>query len=75
MIGAFLGLKLAFLTLFFSAVSGTMLSLIMIALRRAGMKDEIPYGPYLALGAYAAFMWGTDVLVWYMGFFGSALGN
>ena len=70
MIGAFLGLKLALLTLFFSAVGGTALSLVMIAAGRAGMKDEVPYGPYLALGAYISFMWGGQVLSWYMGLLG-----
>lgn len=51
MIGAFLGWKPIFLTLFFASLLGTLISLILILLKKRKIDDYVPFGPYLALGA------------------------
>jgi leader peptidase (prepilin peptidase) / N-methyltransferase len=53
-----LGLFLAFL---FGAVVGVAL----IALRRRGRKDHVPFGPFLAAGTMTAVLWGDAILDWY----------
>lgn len=51
MIGAFLGWKSVFLTLFFGSLFGTLISLTLILLGKRKFDDYVPFGPYLALGA------------------------
>jgi leader peptidase (prepilin peptidase) / N-methyltransferase len=58
----FLGFLLAFVT-------GAVVGLAMIATRRAGRKSEIPFGPYLALGAAVALLFGRPLVhAWLPGF-------
>lgn len=51
MIGSFLGWKSIFLSLFFASIFGTLISLILILLKKIKMEDYVPFGPYLGLGA------------------------
>lgn len=69
MIGAFLGWKLVLVTLVLSSVAGSVIGLLVIAIRRGGMKYALPYGTFLALGALAASLAGDRIIVWYMSFY------
>jgi leader peptidase (prepilin peptidase)/N-methyltransferase len=51
MIGSFLGWKAIFLTLFFASLFGTLISLMLILLKKKEMGEYVPFGPYLAIGA------------------------
>ncbi|MCM8820731.1 MAG: prepilin peptidase [Candidatus Omnitrophica bacterium] len=51
MIGAFLGWKCVFITIFFASLLGTLISLTLIGLKRKKMEDYVPFGPYLGLAA------------------------
>lgn len=62
LIGAFLGWKMVFLTIFFASVVGALIGIIYKLIT----KDEyIPFGPFLSLGALCALFWGTSLLAWY----------
>ncbi len=66
MIGSFLGWKCVFLTLFFGSLFGTIISLILIGLKKRKIEDYVPFGPYLGLGAVISlFFKGHD----FLGFF------
>jgi leader peptidase (prepilin peptidase) / N-methyltransferase len=69
MIGAFLGWKLVLVTLVLSSITGSLIGLLVIALRRGGMKYALPYGTFLALGALAASLVGDRLVAWYVGFY------
>jgi leader peptidase (prepilin peptidase)/N-methyltransferase len=69
MIGAFLGWKLALLTLMLASFAGTIIGLLLIVTRRGGMKYALPFGTFLALGAAAAASVGPALLDWYLGQF------
>jgi leader peptidase (prepilin peptidase) / N-methyltransferase len=69
MIGAFLGWKLVLVTLVLSSVGGSLIGLLVIALKRGGMKYALPYGTFLALGALAASLVGERLIHWYVGFY------
>ncbi|MEO8521118.1 MAG: prepilin peptidase [Acidobacteriota bacterium] len=69
MIGAFLGWKLVLVTLVLSSVAGSVIGLMVIALKRGGMKYALPYGTFLALGALAASLVGERLVNWYVGFY------
>ncbi|MCM8770063.1 MAG: prepilin peptidase [Candidatus Omnitrophica bacterium] len=57
MIGAYLGWKSVLITIFFAALLGSIISLVLIAMKLKKMDDYIPFGPYLALGAVLALAW------------------
>jgi leader peptidase (prepilin peptidase) / N-methyltransferase len=69
MIGAFLGWKLVLVTLVLSSVAGSLIGVVVIALKRGGMKYALPYGTFLALGALAASLVGERLVSWYLGFY------
>lgn len=67
MIGAFIGWKLAVVALMLASVGGSAIGLALIATRRAGMKDALPFGTFLAMGAAIAATAGSWILQWYFG--------
>lgn len=69
MVGAFLGWKLVLVTLVLSSVAGSLIGLLVIAVRRGGMKYALPYGTFLALGALAASLVGEEIVAWYLGLY------
>jgi len=69
MIGAFLGWKLVLVTLVFSSVAGSVIGLLVIALRKGGMKYALPYGTFLALGALVSSLAGERIVNWYVGLY------
>ncbi len=65
MVGAFVGWKGVFLTIFLGSVAGT---LIFGPLALIGRKKDVPFGIFLALGAAITFLAGDAVLEWYRGY-------
>ena len=66
MIGAFLGWKLVILTLVFSSFAGALVGLLVIAIRRGGMKYALPYGTFLSLAAFVSSLFGARIVAWYL---------
>lgn len=66
--GLFLGFKLSVLTFFLSAVLGGIIGVILIATKIKSRKDYIPFGPYIAIAALIAVLYGNNVIEWYLGF-------
>jgi leader peptidase (prepilin peptidase) / N-methyltransferase len=65
MVGGFLGWKLMLLTLLIGSVLGSLWGLTGVALSRYGMKQALPFGTFLALGAFLALTAGKPLLEWY----------
>lgn len=65
MLGAFLGWKLALLSILLSMLMGGPLAVTLLATGKKGRKDPIPFGPFLALGGLISLFWGEAVLAWY----------
>jgi leader peptidase (prepilin peptidase)/N-methyltransferase len=66
MIGAFLGWQAVLITIFLGAFTGAVAGLTLMLLGKKGRKDMVPFGPFLALGALLAMVWGQDMLMWYL---------
>ncbi len=60
-LGIFLGIKGAFLVLLLSSLAGSIISGVLIALHRLTGKTAIPYGPFLAAGAWFIMFFGQYV--------------
>ncbi len=64
--GLFLGMPKILVALFSSFAMGAIISVIMMGLKKKEIKSEIPFGPFLVSGTLVAFLWGGEILSWYL---------
>jgi leader peptidase (prepilin peptidase)/N-methyltransferase len=69
MIGAFLGWQSVLLTLVLSSFSGALIGIALLATSRGSMRYALPFGTFLALGAFVAMLSGDAIFTWYLGLF------
>jgi len=69
MIGAFLGWQALVVAMMVALVAGSVVGVVLIALRKRGRRDMVPFGPFLAFGALASLLYGETILRWYLGVF------
>ncbi len=55
--------------LFLSFIIGALFGCTLVLLKRKGMREAIPFGPFLSLGAFIALLWGEQLLSWYLNAF------
>jgi leader peptidase (prepilin peptidase)/N-methyltransferase len=67
-LGAILGYPSILVALFFAFILGSIVSLVLISLKKKKMKDIIPFGPFLVLGGLIALFAGKWIVNWYLGF-------
>jgi len=70
MVGAYLGWRLTILTIFFGALSGSIIGIALTV--REGRKDLqslLPYGVYLGIGSIVALFFGSRLVNWYLTFY------
>lgn len=67
MVGAFLGWRLALLTIFLGAFTGLLAGLFLIARRGGSLQTALPFGVFLGLGAVTCLFLGLPLLGWYLG--------
>jgi len=69
-LGAFIGLTLSWyvlVALFVGFLTGALVGLTLIALKRKTRKDLIPFGPFLSLGGLVALFLGPQIFLFYLG--------
>jgi len=66
-IGAFTGLPGAFITLLLSSFLGAVYGVTLMLVGRAGRKTPVKFGPFLAVAAYTAYLFASEIIAWYMG--------
>lgn len=66
MIGAFLGWKAVILTLVLSSFVGAIVGYAALRLSGKDVKEPIPFGPFLALGALMYMLGGEELVSWYL---------
>jgi leader peptidase (prepilin peptidase) / N-methyltransferase len=67
MVGSFLGWKGALLTIMLGALSGSLVGILLITMKRHKMDKVIPFGPFLAAGTLLTAFYGSDIISWYLG--------
>lgn len=68
-IGFFLGPLPTFLAVVLSFWIGTLIAVPATLLRGGGLKTQIPFGPFLALGTLAAWLFGETILSFFRALF------
>jgi leader peptidase (prepilin peptidase)/N-methyltransferase len=68
MVGALLGWKGALLTIMLGALTGSVVGMLLILLKRRKADHVIPFGPFLAFGAMTSAFFGPDIVDWYLNF-------
>ena len=69
MIGAWLGWKSLPLIVLMSSLSGAIIGSIFILVGGKGARTQIPFGPFLSLGALSYLFFGREISIWYFGLF------
>jgi leader peptidase (prepilin peptidase)/N-methyltransferase len=65
MLGAFMGWKLVLLTLFVAFFIGAVVGIGVMTRKPKDWDSSLPFGPFIALGAVLALLWGETALQWY----------
>ncbi len=66
-VGALLGWRLTFLTMFIGAFSGALIGVALIARDRdKDMQTQIPFGIFLGIGGFVSLLFGDQIIQWYL---------
>ena len=66
MLGAFLGWQGVIVLLFVAFLVGAVVGVMALAVRRGEGDHTIPFGPFIALGAFVTMVWGRAIIAWYL---------
>jgi leader peptidase (prepilin peptidase)/N-methyltransferase len=67
--GFLLGWQHTLLAFFIALILGGVYGMSLLVLRKKGRKDHFAFGPALAVGIFAALLFGDRILAWYLTFF------
>ncbi|MGI6496419.1 MAG: prepilin peptidase [Kiritimatiellia bacterium] len=65
-IGALCGWQAVIFTLLAASLAGSIVGLALVACGRRKLRGQIPFGPFLALGAIGWIGWGPTLVNWYL---------
>lgn len=64
--GLLLGLQKTFLAMLIAFNGAAIIGVALIVAGRKKRTDQIPFGPFLIGGTIVAYLWGTDIINWYL---------
>ncbi len=64
MLGFFLGPRQILTTILLASVSGLLVGLVLIVWKKKNLKLALPFGTFLAIGAWVSLFWGEPLLAW-----------
>lgn len=65
--GLFLGWPNILVALFLAYLSGAVMGLLLLWVKKKDFKSQIAFGPFLIFGTFTAFFWGSEIIKWYLG--------
>ena len=69
MIGVFIGWKYGLLSIFIGALIGSIYGVYMMVNTGMDRKTQIPFGPFISLGAVVMILYGNLLINWYISLF------
>jgi len=67
LIGLATGFPLVFVALITGAILGGLVAGVLLAMKKKGRKEAIPFGPFLSVATLITLLWGSSILQWYLG--------
>jgi leader peptidase (prepilin peptidase)/N-methyltransferase len=64
-LGAWLGWQALPMIILLSSLVGAVIGVFLMIMQRRGRDIPMPFGPYLAIAGWIAFLWGTQLMEWY----------
>ncbi len=64
--GLALGIASSIVALMVAFISGSLVGIILVALKNKKINQTIPFGPFLSIGGVIALLWGKAILDWYL---------
>lgn len=64
--GAWLGVKLTFLTLLLGSLLGALIGTTLMLVQGRHLREEIPFGPFLCAAAVVSLLYGDALIDWYI---------
>lgn len=64
-LGIWLGAKFTVVALFLAFLGGGLLAFVLVLRKGFSRKQTMPFGPFLAMGGYIAFLFGAEIWQWY----------
>jgi len=68
LLGFLLGFPNILVGLFLAFFFGAAVGMILMYLKKKGLKSEIPFAPFLILGTFVALFFGQQIIHWYVNF-------
>jgi leader peptidase (prepilin peptidase) / N-methyltransferase len=65
-VGLLTGFPLIIEALIFTILVGAVISLFLLVTRLRRLRDPIPYGPFLVIGAVITLLWGYEIAQWFL---------
>jgi leader peptidase (prepilin peptidase)/N-methyltransferase len=65
-IGAWLGWEVLPAVILLASVSGTVLAIVLMVIRKRGKDIPVAFGPYLAIAGWATLIWGDSIISNYL---------
>ena len=66
MVGAFIGWRLALMTIFVGSLLGTFVGILLILLRKTNMQGKLAFGVFLGIGSALSLFYGFPLVRWYL---------
>jgi len=68
-VGFYIGYEILGVQFLLALITASFVSLFLIITKIKSKKDFIPFGPFIAIGAWVASIWGISILNWYKNIF------
>ena len=65
-VGMVTGFPLVIEALMLGVLCGGVISLLLLITRVRSLRDPVPYGPFLIVGAWVTMLWGSEILYWFL---------
>lgn len=69
LLGLMLGVLAGVMSFFLAFIIGAIISIFIMIFFRKKLRDPVPFGPFLALGAFVAVFWGDKIINFYLSLF------
>lgn len=70
--GFLLGFKCTLLAMFIAILLGGTLGIYLMVSKKANKGSHIPFGPYICVGVFISFLYGNNIIDWYLKLFNLA---